>query len=85
MAHVKIERRRPRLQNGNERWRTCQSGREPHSISEAPERSAKRQKQGVLLDEIPAAYNNIDEVMDHARDLVEVKYVLKQFVNVKGD
>jgi len=39
----------------------------------------------VLLDEIPAAYKNIDEVMDHARDLVEVKYVLKQFVNVKGD
>jgi hypothetical protein len=24
-------------------------------------------------------------VMEHARDLVEVKYVLKQFVNVKGD
>jgi len=39
----------------------------------------------VLLDEIPAAYKNIDEVMEHARDLVEVKYVLKQFVNVKGD
>jgi RNA-splicing ligase RtcB len=39
----------------------------------------------VLLDEIPAAYKNIDEVMEHARDLVEVKYVLKQSVNVKGD
>jgi tRNA-splicing ligase RtcB len=39
----------------------------------------------VLLDEIPAAYKNIDEVMEHARDLIEVKYVLKQFVNVKGD
>ena len=39
----------------------------------------------VLLDEIPAAYKDIDEVMEHARDLVEVKYVLKQFVNVKGD
>jgi tRNA-splicing ligase RtcB len=39
----------------------------------------------VLLDEIPAAYKDIDEVMEQARDLVEVKYVLKQFVNVKGD
>src|SRR3954468_6397127 len=39
----------------------------------------------VLLDEIPAAYKDIDEVMEHARDLVEVKHVLKQFINVKGD
>ena len=39
----------------------------------------------VLLDEIPAAYKDIDQVMENARDLVEVKYVLKQFVNVKGD
>jgi tRNA-splicing ligase RtcB len=31
----------------------------------------------VLLDEIPPAYKDIDEEMDHARDLVEVKYVLK--------
>jgi hypothetical protein len=37
----------------------------------------------VLLDEIPAACRDIDEVMEHARDLVRVKYVLKQFVNVK--
>jgi len=39
----------------------------------------------VLLDEIPAAYKDIDQVMEHARDLVDVKYVLRQFVNVKGD
>jgi tRNA-splicing ligase RtcB (3'-phosphate/5'-hydroxy nucleic acid ligase) len=38
-----------------------------------------------LLDEIPSAYKNIDEVMENAKDLVEVKHVLKQFVNVKGD
>jgi tRNA-splicing ligase RtcB len=42
-------------------------------------------KSTVLLDEIPAAYKDIDEVMEHARDLVEVKHVLKQFINVKGD
>ncbi len=39
----------------------------------------------VLLDEIPGAYKDIDEVMENARDLVEVKHILKQFVNVKGD
>jgi tRNA-splicing ligase RtcB len=39
----------------------------------------------ALLDEIPGAYKDIDEVLENARDLVEVKFVLKQFVNVKGD
>jgi tRNA-splicing ligase RtcB len=38
-----------------------------------------------LLDEIPAAYKDIDQVMENAKDLVEVKYILKQFVNIKGD
>ena len=37
------------------------------------------------LDEIPSAYKDIDEVMAHAKELVEIKHVLKQFVNVKGD
>ena len=39
----------------------------------------------VLLDEIPAAYKDIDEVIEHAKDLVEVEHVLKQVLNVKGD
>lgn len=38
-----------------------------------------------LVDEIPGAYKDIDQVMEHAKDLVEIKFVLKQFVNVKGD
>jgi tRNA-splicing ligase RtcB len=42
-------------------------------------------RSSALLDEIPSAYKNIDEVMAHAKDLVEIKHVLKQFVNVKGD
>src|SRR5207302_9204493 len=42
-------------------------------------------RSAVLLDEIPSAYKDIDKVMDNARELVEIKYVLKQFVNVKGD
>ena len=38
-----------------------------------------------LLDEIPGAYKDIDQVMENARDLVEVTFTLKQFVNIKGD
>ncbi len=39
----------------------------------------------VLLDEIPSAYKDIDEVMEHAKELVRVDHTLKQFLNVKGD
>ena len=42
-------------------------------------------RSSVLLDEIPSAYKNIDEVMEDARDLVEIKHTLRQFINVKGD
>jgi len=48
-------------------------------------RGIEFRRSSVLIDEIPSAYKNIDEVMSHARDLVEIKHVLKQFVNVKGD
>src|SRR3954469_4364640 len=39
----------------------------------------------AFLDEIPAAYKPIDQVMDDAKDLVEVRHTLRQLVNVKGD
>jgi tRNA-splicing ligase RtcB len=39
----------------------------------------------VFLDEIPAAYKDIDAVMADAADLVEVRHTLRQLVNVKGD
>ena len=39
----------------------------------------------AFVDEIPAAYKNIDVVMKDAEDLVEVRHVLRQIVNVKGD
>ena len=39
----------------------------------------------VLLDELPAAYKDIDHVMENAKDLVEVRAVLKQVLNCKGD
>lgn len=37
-----------------------------------------------FVDEIPAAYKDIDEVMDNQKDLVEVLHTLRQVVNVKG-
>ena len=39
----------------------------------------------AFIDEIPAAYKDIDVVMNDADDLVEVQHVLRQIVNVKGD
>jgi len=38
----------------------------------------------AFIDEIPAAYKDIDVVMKDALDLVEVKHVLRQIINVKG-
>jgi tRNA-splicing ligase RtcB len=39
----------------------------------------------AFLDEIPAAYKDIDQVMADAADLVEIRHTLRQIVNVKGD
>jgi tRNA-splicing ligase RtcB len=39
----------------------------------------------AFIDEIPAAYKDIDVVMADAADLVEVRHTLRQLVNVKGD
>jgi tRNA-splicing ligase RtcB len=39
----------------------------------------------AFIDEIPAAYKDIDVVMEDAKDLVEVRHTLRQIVNVKGD
>lgn len=51
-----------------------------------------RQLQGVevrrheaFIDELPGAYKDIDRVIEYAKPLVEVRYTLKQFLNVKGD
>ena len=39
----------------------------------------------AFIDEIPAAYKDIDRVMADAVDLVEIRHTLRQVVNVKGD
>jgi len=41
-------------------------------------------KDADVIDETPAAYKSIDQVMHAQRDLVEVVYTLKQIVCVKG-
>jgi len=41
-------------------------------------------KDDAVLDEIPGAYKNIDEVMENQRDLVCVRHTLKQVLCVKG-
>ena len=51
-----------------------------------------REMQGIecrrseeLIDELPSAYKDIDQVMDDQKDLVEVVATLKQVISVKGD
>lgn len=39
----------------------------------------------AFIDEIPAAYKPIDQVMADAASLVQVRHTLRQIVNVKGD
>ncbi len=55
------------------------------------EEDVERQTAGVecrkdkgIIDEIPGAYKDIDRVMEHQNDLVEVVHTLKQIVCVKG-
>jgi tRNA-splicing ligase RtcB len=38
-----------------------------------------------FLDEIPAAYKPIGQIMRDSEDLVEIRHTLHQVVNVKGD
>jgi tRNA-splicing ligase RtcB len=38
-----------------------------------------------LIDELPGAYKDIDEVIENSKELVKVDRTLKQIVNVKGD
>lgn len=41
-------------------------------------------KDAGVLDEIPSAYKDIDQVMEHQQDLVEVVATLKQLLCIKG-
>jgi tRNA-splicing ligase RtcB len=41
-------------------------------------------KAASLLDEIPSAYKDIDQVMDDQKDLVSIEHTLHQILNYKG-
>ena len=51
---------------------------------EAQTAGVECRKDGGVVDEIPAAYKDIDQVMDNQRDLVEAVHTLKQVLCVKG-
>jgi tRNA-splicing ligase RtcB len=54
-----------------------------HDVERQTEGVVCRKDRGVV-DEIPAAYKDIDEVMANQSDLVDVVHTLKQVVCVKG-
>jgi tRNA-splicing ligase RtcB len=51
---------------------------------EAQTAGVECRKDKEVLDEIPGAYKNIDEVIENQRDLVRVRHTLKQLLCVKG-
>ena len=51
---------------------------------EAATRGVECRKDKDVIDETPAAYKDIDAVMEAQRDLVEIAYTLKQVLCVKG-
>jgi tRNA-splicing ligase RtcB len=62
----------------------------PHARGSRPQTCVRRwgtssTDTDAFLDEIPAAYKDIDVVMEDAEDLVKVRHVLRQIVNVRGD
>jgi tRNA-splicing ligase RtcB len=63
---------------------------EPHP-KQFTQDDLKKQTEGVIcrkdkrvIDEIPGAYKDIDQVMANQSDLVEVRHTLKQVVCIKG-
>jgi len=47
-------------------------------------KSWQRESAADLIDEIPAAYKDVDQVMADQADLVEVEHALHQILNYKG-
>ena len=64
--------------------RTAAKRRFSRDDLEAQTQGVECRKDGGVLDEIPGAYKDIDEVMANQSDLVEIVHTLKQVVCVKG-
>lgn len=69
---------------GRKMSRTAARKRFKRSDMEEQTRGVECRKDKGVIDEIPAAYKDIDVVMENQRDLVEVVHTLKQVVCVKG-
>jgi tRNA-splicing ligase RtcB len=73
--------------HGAGRSHSRSAARRAFSLAELDEamRGIEWRRTDAFLDEIPAAYKDVDVVMADAADLVEVRHTLRQIVNVKGD
>ncbi len=70
---------------GREYSRTAARKRFSRAQLDAAMEGIEWRRTSAFLDEIPAAYKDIDVVMEDAKDLVEIRHTLRQIVNVKGD
>ncbi|KMP11071.1 Fis family transcriptional regulator [Candidatus Nitromaritima sp. SCGC AAA799-A02] len=52
---------------------------------EAQTEGVEMTRRKAIIDEIPQAYKDIDQVMGNQEDLVTIVHTLKQILNVKGD
>ncbi|WP_277611247.1 RtcB family protein [Microbulbifer celer] len=69
---------------GRRMSRTAARKRFSREDLEAQTRGVQCRKDKGVIDEIPAAYKDIDRVMENQRDLVDVVHTLKQVVCIKG-
>jgi tRNA-splicing ligase RtcB len=73
--------------HGAGRLRSRSAARREYTLEDlrAAMRGIEYRDTDAFIDEIPAAYKDIDQVMADAADLVEVRHTLRQIVNVKGN
>lgn len=69
---------------GRSMTRTAAKKRFRREDMEQQTRGVECRKDSGVIDEIPAAYKDIDQVMENQSDLIEVVHQLKQVVCVKG-
>jgi len=69
---------------GRRMSRTAARKRFTREDLEAQTKGVQCRKDKGVIDEIPAAYKDIDQVMENQRDLVDVVHTLRQVICVKG-
>ncbi|WP_295801390.1 RtcB family protein [uncultured Microbulbifer sp.] len=69
---------------GRRMSRTAARKRFTRADLEAQTKGVQCRKDKGVIDEIPAAYKDIDQVMNNQRDLVDVVHTLRQVICIKG-